>query len=248
MADSDSQWKAWGKADPYFGVWTDERFRAANIEDNREAFFSTGERNIGIFLERAQKYFGPVAAGRALDFGCGVGRLTLPLAQQFSSVVGVDISDDMLGEARRNCAGRGITNAEFVLSDDELSRVQGRFDLVLSYIVLQHLPVERGMKVADRLLGLVAPGGIAILQFSVKRRESRIRKLKYWVSHNMPQVLAVSRFLTGKGWSPLSMRMSEYEISDVLALFAKHGMRDVLVSEHFQDVYPAFHFTARKPG
>jgi len=248
MVDSDSQWKAWGKVDPYYGVWTDERFRAANIENNRDAFFDTGERNIGLFLDRAQRYFGPVTPGRALDFGCGVGRLTMPLTRRFASVVGVDISDEMLAEARRNCARRGIDNAEFVLSDDGLSRVEGRFDLVLSYIVLQHLPLERGVQVAARLLELVAPGGVAVLQFSVRRpRESRARKLKYWISHNMPQVLAASRFLAGKGWSALSMRMSEYEISDILALFARYGMRDVLVSEHFQDVYPAFHFTARKP-
>ena len=41
-----------------------------------------------------------VSRGRALDFGCGAGRLTRALAARFESVVGVDVADAMLDKAR----------------------------------------------------------------------------------------------------------------------------------------------------
>jgi SAM-dependent methyltransferase len=249
MVDSDLQWKAWGKTDPYFGVYTDNKFRAENIDRNRAEFFGTGEKSIGIFIDRARKHFGALQTGRALDFGCGVGRLTIPLARRFSNAVGVDISEDMMAEAKRNCAVFQIENAEFLSSDDNLSKVTGLFDLVLSYIVLQHLPLDKGMKLADRLLGMLAPGGVAVLHFTTRRlNDNTTDKIRYWARHNVPQVAAAWRFVRGKGWSTLAMRMTEYEMSDILALFKKHGMADVLVTEHYQENYPGFHFTGRKPA
>lgn len=249
MVDSDLQWKAWGKTNPYFGVYTETKFDGQNIDNNRAEFFSTGEKNIGIFLDRAQKYFGALQTGRALDFGCGVGRLTIPLARRFSNAVGVDISEDMMAEARLNCDRLDIKNATFVESDDNLSKVTGLFDLVLSYIVLQHLPRDKGMQVADRLLGLVAPGGVANLHFTTRRLNDTAKdKLRYWARHNVPQVAATWRFVRGKGWSTLAMRMTEYEMSDILALFKKHGMSEVLVTAHYQESYPGYHFTGRKPA
>ena len=66
--------------------------------------------------------------------------------------MGVDVSVAMLEEAMRNCEQRGITNAEFALSDDALSTVAGQVDLVHSAITLQHVEVERGRAFFSRLL------------------------------------------------------------------------------------------------
>ena len=48
--------------------------------------------------------------GDALDFGCGVGRLVLPLARRYRTVVGIDISDAYIAEAVRNRDKHGLTN------------------------------------------------------------------------------------------------------------------------------------------
>ena len=50
----------------------------------------------------------------ALDYGCGVGRLTLPLAERCEHVYGVDVSPSMLREAARNAARMGLPNVEWV--------------------------------------------------------------------------------------------------------------------------------------
>src|ERR1700761_1670726 len=101
--DSDASWENYGKRDPYYGVLSDDKFRNQNLSEAvLAAFMQSGETHIDDALKFAESNFGPLQRGRALDFGCGVGRLLLPLARRFSHAAGLDISDSMLGETRRN--------------------------------------------------------------------------------------------------------------------------------------------------
>jgi ubiquinone/menaquinone biosynthesis C-methylase UbiE len=66
--------------------------------------------------------------GRLLDVGCGPGSLTLPLARYFEQVLGVDTDGEMLVEAERQAAGRGVTNVTWVhRRGEELSPDLGHF-------------------------------------------------------------------------------------------------------------------------
>src|SRR5690242_15968894 len=118
---SDVQWRRWGKEDAYFGVYADDRFRKSNLASNLDAFFKTGEDTVHWMMDRTERFFGPINRGRALEFGCGVGRMTIPLAREFDKVHGLDISTEMLTEARRNADLIGARNVTFALSDDALS-------------------------------------------------------------------------------------------------------------------------------
>jgi SAM-dependent methyltransferase len=162
---ADVEWEKWGARDPYYGVVTLERYRAARIDPEAlEAFFAGGEVHATHVLGASRTYFGPDFEPRSLlDFGCGVGRVLVPFGRALPHVVGVDVSPSMLEHARRNCDARGAPHVELVLSDDRLSRVQGQFDLVHSAIVLQHIEVARGRELFRRLLERVAPGGGAVL-------------------------------------------------------------------------------------
>ncbi|WP_410661592.1 class I SAM-dependent methyltransferase [Amycolatopsis sp. lyj-112] len=62
--------------------------------------------------------FGLGAEDAALDLGCGTGQLTLPLAARTRSVVGMDPEPDMLAQARKAAADRGITNANWLVGAD----------------------------------------------------------------------------------------------------------------------------------
>ncbi|MFM1988717.1 MAG: hypothetical protein RJA99_1674 [Pseudomonadota bacterium] len=163
---TDAQWEAWGLRDAYFGVLTDERFRSSMLNDvSRRAFFDSGRAHVDFLFdvcrERVQSGFAP---RRALDFGCGVGRVAIPLAERVEAVVGVDISPAMLAEAQRNCERYGRANVTLHLSDDRLSAVSGTFDLVHSTIVLQHIEVPRGRVLFERMIDLLAPGGVGAIQ------------------------------------------------------------------------------------
>ncbi len=173
----DESWEKLGKTDPYYGVLTDPRFRRANLgEDARREFFASGTAHMRDLLQRIEAQLGPMGRGAALDFGCGVGRLALRLAREggFARVVGLDISDSMLHEARSNAAHEQPLNIEFLKSDDALSLLAGEFDFVHSFIVLQPIPISRGERIVHHLLTRLAPGGVAALQVPFARHVSAV--------------------------------------------------------------------------
>src|SRR5215468_9429792 len=63
-------------------------------------FFSTGEVVVNSALGRCRELGLAIKYDRALDFGCGVGRLTRAFASRFSKCVGVDVSFEMVSQAR----------------------------------------------------------------------------------------------------------------------------------------------------
>jgi cyclopropane fatty-acyl-phospholipid synthase-like methyltransferase len=108
---------------------------------------------------------------RALEIGCGVGRLLRPLAGRVARVVGVDVSPGMLARARDYC--EGLPNVELELTDGTLDFLpDAGFDFVFSHIVFQHLPrkayAERYFREAFRVL---APGGVFRVQVDGRSRQ-----------------------------------------------------------------------------
>lgn len=159
-SQTDQDWEYFGKTDPYWAVVTNKSFHKENLDNQtREFFFRTGEEYISHIFDVIHSCIVPdFQPQRALDFGSGVGRLVVPLAIRSNQVVGVDVSDSMLKEAQQVVRERGLTNVQFVKGDDALSAVTGSFDLLNSYIVLQHIPTERGIKILRRLVTLVREG------------------------------------------------------------------------------------------
>ena len=166
--DTDAEWEKWGERDPYFAVLTDPKFRSGNLSDEvRLEFFDSGRLHVNHVLDACHRYVNPhLRRGSVLDFGCGTGRLVLPFAEQFEHVTAVDVSQAMLREARRNAEAAGLKNITWLPSDDSLSAVHGRFDLVHSVITLQHVDVPRGRALFARLVELVAEGGVGAIQIT----------------------------------------------------------------------------------
>src|SRR5690606_3253578 len=84
-----------------------------------------------------------IEAGQSLlDVGCGPGNLTIDLANRVApgKVVGVDLSEVVLEDARRDAAAAQVTNVEFQVADAyELPFEDDSFDVVHAHQVLQHL-------------------------------------------------------------------------------------------------------------
>lgn len=180
--DTDKDWEFFGQRDPYWGVLSHDRFRGKQLDEAAlKEFFESGRREIEAMLAtiRHQLHadFSPV---RALDFGCGVGRLSLALAGICKAAVGIDISESMLLEGRLNARRRQLANVEFVKGDDRLSRISGAFDLVVSYIVLQHIPCERGQRIFEKLVDLVAAGGVGVLHLTYSKARFNAAPFDAW--------------------------------------------------------------------
>jgi SAM-dependent methyltransferase len=130
-----------------------------------DEFFASGEREVAAALARARELGRPERHERALDFGCGVGRLTRALSERFTECVGVDVSEQMVEQARR--LNKDRPGVEFVVNvAPDLGRFESAgFDLVYSSKVLQHMPSgAQARAYIGEFLRLLRPGGIAIFQ------------------------------------------------------------------------------------
>jgi ubiquinone/menaquinone biosynthesis C-methylase UbiE len=96
---------------------------------------------------------------RILDVGCGTGNLTLKLASQSAEIVGVDISEAMLGTARKRARRGAFDNVRFVEADIAAGLTDegdDAFDLALSVMVVHEMPHD--VRVAAlREMARVAP-------------------------------------------------------------------------------------------
>ena len=228
MLSTDKAWRKWGEQDPYFGVLADQRFTTATIGEHREEFFAMGDKFVAHLLRRFERHFGPLERGRALDHGCGVGRLTLPLARAFHEVVALDVSEAMLAEARANAKREGLSNVDFAEADDLLSGAGGQYDFINSHLVLQHVPVRRGLPMLERLLDKVKPGGGFHIHLSWRTDHGGPRWL-YWASANVPGVKIAQNVLAGRKWNAPAMQMNDYPLGRVLLELARRGATDLLV-------------------
>jgi len=98
---------------------------------------------------------------RLLDVGCGPGSITCGLAARLApgEVIGIDLSEDTLVNARADAAERGLANLRYqVASVYELPFEDRSFDAVFAHQVLQHLR-EPGAALAE-MLRVLRPGGV----------------------------------------------------------------------------------------
>lgn len=223
MLNTDKAWEKWGRLDPYFGVLAHDKFSSGNIDANRQEFFASGAAFVEQIFSRYELQFGPMPRERALDHGCGVGRIALPLARQFTSVVALDVSPSMLSEARSNAERAQISNAEFALADDTLTNAPGQFDFVNSLMVLQHIPVRRGLPIFLRLIDKVRPGGGFHLHVSL-RTDRGGERLLYWASANVPGVKILQNIQWKRPWNAPAMQMNNYPLNRIVAELAGRGI------------------------
>jgi SAM-dependent methyltransferase len=159
LAENAATWDALGAADPLWAVLSTENGRDGGWDVAE--FLATGHNDVGWLrgvVERAGAPFG----GRALDFGCGVGRLSQALAPHTEHVVGVDVAASMLQRAR---ALNPPETVEFVHSvSRELPFQDGAFDLVISLIVLQHMPAALSVRYLLEFARVLRPGGVMAFQ------------------------------------------------------------------------------------
>lgn len=173
---TDDFWERAARIDPLWAVLSDPQ--KTNRRWDPASFFETGQREISILLYQLRSLGYPPGTGRALDFGCGVGRLAQAIASVFDTVVAVDVSPTMIRLA--NLLDRHPGKVHYVVHDSESLEVFGRgtFDFVYSNIVLQHLQPRVARRYVQELLRLLTPGGIAVFQLASRQRAPQDRSVR----------------------------------------------------------------------
>lgn len=147
---TDSFWEDAAQRDPLWAILSDPAKRGRRWE--LRAFFETGRREISLLLYQLRQLRHFPRTGPALDFGCGVGRLTQALATTFAEVVGVDLSPTMIRLANR--LNQHSRTARYILnqSPDLAQFPSAGFDFVYSDTVLQHLEPDAARRYVKEFL------------------------------------------------------------------------------------------------
>jgi SAM-dependent methyltransferase len=220
-------WKKLGRQDPYYGVLTDEKYRAKNITDQDiKEFFMSGEIFVKESANRIKSLFNQsLEECSILDFGCGVGRLAIPFARlSGKKVMGLDVSPEIIDKANGHKKAMGITNLELKVFDGASLPPLPSFDFINSYIVFQHIEPSLGYPLLRQLLEKLNPGGI--IQFQITYGHS-LPKLKYWnflLRGKVPVYNYVYSLLkNGRLGAEAVMQMNHYSPEKLFNLFSKHS-------------------------
>jgi SAM-dependent methyltransferase len=162
MAD----WERFAREDPYFYISTTKGGPPRTAEERR-AFLELGVENAHALIREVEDDL--PGWSRAVEIGCGIGRLLLAHARRFAEVRGVDISPTMLAGLRALAAEDGLSNVRTYLPDEPWDAPPGTADYIFSSLVFQH--IEDDATIAGYVLRTaraLRPGGIAQFQFDTR--------------------------------------------------------------------------------
>jgi 2-polyprenyl-3-methyl-5-hydroxy-6-metoxy-1,4-benzoquinol methylase len=243
--NTDREWEAWGTKDAYFAVVSRPEFRKDVLDkEGLEDFFQSGETHIADILETLHRLNPAFRPSNVLDYGCGVGRLVLPLARRFDRVTGIDISPSMLAEAAKNTSGH--TNISLIHASELDSLPSHSFDFIHSFIVFQHIPVKKGEQIFRKLLDLLRPGGMGALHFTIARNHALLSSFLDGLRH-VPLIQAADNIVHRRPISDPPIQMNEYQLNHLFSMLAREGCGPVLseFTQHAQFAGVILYFEKR---
>lgn len=223
--DPGRQWKEFGARDPYYGVLSEERFKIGQIDDiSLKEFYDSGDSHIENILGLVRRHMDPgFTPVRGLDFGCGVGRLTIPLSRRCREVTGVDVSRGMLEKGRENAVRMQAGEIAWVESGSVLPPLEPGYNFMCSDIVFQHIPLKQGLGTFGQMLGLLASGGVFALHFPVKSLSWK-KTLYFWAAKNIPYFYNAWNLLKRRAWSYPHMQMNMYPLDKLMDVLKNNGI------------------------
>ena len=207
--DTDKDWNIIAENSPYFGVLSNEQFQNPT-EHDLNTFFSSGRTDVENMMNIIKHDHGNFSPKTVLDFGCGVGRLLIPMSRLSGKGVGVDIADGMLDLARHHIANSGV-NATV-----QNSIPSATFDWVNSFIVLQHIPPPRGYEIIERLWSATAVGGILSFHVTIFKEQRHTAELQNRIKRYTFDGESVSLLEQHDGDTG-SMTMFDYNLAAVMS-------------------------------
>lgn len=234
MNEKKQLWEDYGANEAYYAVVTLDKFRKDNLgETAKEEFFQMGRDHVTrIFREIEDGFAMKFAPRRALDYGCGVGRILVALAEKCEQVVGVDISHAMLDETRKNCKQRDITNVELQDASEFIGAASESYDFVHSFIVLQHIDPKIGNELIRTMTKRLSAGGIGMLHATFFDPLPLSARLRFRIYRDVPFVHRILNTVRGK--KDALIPLYEYDLNRVFQMLHANGCGECFVrfSDH----------------
>ena len=216
--DPDPDWERFAVREPYFAVLTAPEFLRRNLTPERQrAFFESGDALVASMFRAIElqlsPYFNPSAI---LEYGCGAGRLAIPLARRAArnagSVTAVDRSPAMLDAARREAREHGVSNVEFRTPADLFAGSQ-TFDFITCYFVLQRLPPDEGLRLLAGLLDRLTPKGVGVFHVPFRSTAPAAVKTLRWIRGVVPGANAIVNMTRRRPAGEPFVRMYTYDLA-----------------------------------
>lgn len=232
--NTDSTWRTYGKKEPYFAVFGQKDFLYKNLQDKElNYFFSSGSAYVDELFSIIRGKIDPeFKAKKILEFGCGPGRMVIPFSNYANEVYGLDVSENMLTEAKKNCEKFGINNSYFLLADDQLGSISGhKFDMVHSFIVLQHLNTKRGERFIQLLIDKIVDEGIGVLHLTYYDNILNRRILNFF-RYKIPYLYIIQRtigylFFKREFHTYPQMQMNSYNLNNIYSILQKNNINEI---------------------
>jgi SAM-dependent methyltransferase len=237
--DHAAAWDELGRRDPHWAILS-EPGKQGSWDD--EGFFATGRTEVDATLTD----IGDLLAARdtALDFGCGLGRLSQAMAAHFASVTGVDVAQSMVEGARARNAFPDrvsyVVNTAATLPFDDAA-----FDFVYSNLVLQHVPPPGAEGYISELVRVLRPGGVLVFQELSHRAPTPRNAVLRFVPGDVRRITRRLR----RGWAA-SMTMDGVPREKVTALIGAAGGEVVEVRDDGagEPVWKGYRYTVSRPA
>lgn len=264
LKELQQHWNRFGEEDPLWAILTDEQKKGGRWDPDE--FFATGVADIDALMSRVGDTLAATQRLRALDFGCGAGRLTQALGRHFENVVGVDIAPSMIELARKH--NRLGDRCTYVQNDGPglPTFESGTFNLVYSILVLQHMRPNFARAYIREFGRLLAPGGVLVFQVPAATQlppaptaEPPSFKLRHPVAHGLlSRVGAVWAYRklrkrdargpseAGSDFQPV-MEMNCVSRKDVESDLRDSGLRLLRAESHPLPGFESYFYWAQRP-
>jgi len=158
-------WSHMGNTKPHFSVITNKQYLPDTLEENISSFWASGMIEAECVEKILLRYkIGSLFSRVCVEFGCGVGRVTMGLAKRFGVVHAYDISQGHLSLAEQRAQELRQNNCDFHLCSDRFLEALEVCDVFYSRIVFQHNPPPVIVRLIENALRALKPNGIAIFQ------------------------------------------------------------------------------------
>jgi hypothetical protein len=188
------EWEKLGRDQPAWSVLSVDAYKSDDPSKIGAAFYKTGISEARRLLNSLQRHGIEPPFEKAVEYGCGLGRISIPLAQHCRQLYAYDISAPHLHLAKAYAERAGAQNIQFerVVRPDQ--GIEQGYDLYYSALVYQHNPPPLIFRLVNQALEGLAPRGVAVFQLPVFRKHYQFRLQEYLAAeksgiemHALPQ-------------------------------------------------------------
>jgi ubiquinone/menaquinone biosynthesis C-methylase UbiE len=239
-------WDTFGRTDPLFAILTDVRKEGRRW--STDEFFAEGRKEIDDLMNDLESLELEAPRKRALDFGCGVGRLTQSLADHFGEICGLDIAPSMIELANKynrhgdRCRYYLNQRNDLKLFDD------GVFDFIYSNITLQHMAPKYSQGYIQEFVRILSPEGMLVFQLPDAPATVESKSLRHSIKSLTPNpLLKAYRKLRYGGLKPV-MQMYGVNKDRIVSLLESCGAQLVSLKQGpmSEEGWVSYLYVARK--